>query len=50
MGVKYFPCSSSYTNPWGRVPAGNYHFTVMRINGTVSNGYYLNANPVYVTY
>lgn len=50
MGVKCFPCSTSYTNSWGRVAAGNYHFTVMMINGTVSNSYYLSANPVYVTY
>ena len=50
MGITYFPCSSSYKNSWGRVAAGSYHFTVMKINGTVSNSYYLNANPVSVAY
>ncbi|NJQ14722.1 hypothetical protein [Streptomyces bohaiensis] len=44
-----FHCSSSDANAFGRQPAGNYHFTVTRIQGSTT-GFYLSVRSVAVQY
>jgi hypothetical protein len=52
LGRKDFDChrSSSVTRSWGRVAAGDYHFTLSAVNGTEAFDDKVSASSVRVAY
>lgn len=57
MGARFFRCSIKGTGPetarkrWGKLPGGDYHFTVKKINGhTSGQGLSASAKKVKVRY